>query len=393
MSEHRRALAAPAVAIGVVFLVNGLAYGSWVARLPEVREALDIDDATLGLTLLGAGVGGTVMSLVSGRIVDRVGSRHAVIATSVALSLLIPAVAVAPSAPVLFGALVAIGAIDGLTDVAQNSQALEVQARVARSILTRMHAAWSIGALIGGFAASRAAATEVSFTAHLTATAVVLAITTLLAGRRLLPSTRQSSAEAAASRPSLPRTRMALLFGVGVVAILAEIPPTEWASLLMAERFDLGPGDAGLGFVAFTVGMVAGRLGGDVVVDRIGAETARRGGSLLAAVGIAIVAISPGPAVAWLGLFVTGAGASTLFPLAIRRASDLSAGSSVGVAAFSSGTRAGMLAGSPVMGLISDAASRTVALVVIAGTAALVSAAIRLPGGTGERQDRQGYVP
>ena len=37
----------------------------------------------------------------------------------------------------------------------------------------------------------------------------------------------------------VPTARLALLFGVGVVAILAEIPPMEWGSLLMAERFDL----------------------------------------------------------------------------------------------------------------------------------------------------------
>ena len=370
---------APALAIGVMFLVNGIAFGSWVPRLPEVRDSLDIGDAALGLTLLGAGIGGTVMSLVSGRIVDRVGTRPAVVATSVALSLLIPLVAVAPSAPVLFAALLAIGAIDGLTDVAQNSQALEVQGRISRSILTRMHAAWSIGALSGGVVASLAAAAEVSFTGQLVATAVLLAVTTLVARRWLLPSVARSRHEVSAGRVRVPGARLALLFGMGMVAILAEMPPTEWASLLMAERFDLSVGAAGFGFVAFASGMVLGRLGGDVVVDRVGAERARRRSSLLAAAGIATVAVSPVPAVAWLGLLVAGAGASTLFPLTIRRASDMSIGSSMGVASFTSGTRAGMLAGSPLMGLLSETTTRTIALLAIAGSAALLSAAIRLP--------------
>jgi predicted MFS family arabinose efflux permease len=363
-----------------MFLVNGAAFGSWVPRLPEVRDSLDIGDAALGLTLVGAGIGGTVMSLVSGRIVDRVGSRPAVVATSVALSLLIPLVAVAPSAPVLFAALLMIGALDGLTDVAQNSQALEVQGRISRSILTRMHAAWSIGALSGGVVASVAAAADVSFTGQLVATAVLLAVTTLVARRWLLPSVARSRHEVSAGRVPVPGTRLVLLFGMGMVAILAEMPPTEWASLLMAERFDLSVGAAGFGFVAFASGMVLGRLGGDVVVDQVGAERARRGSSLLAAAGIATVAASPVPAVAWLGLLVAGAGASTLFPLTIRRASEMSVGSSMGVASFTSGTRAGMLAGSPLMGLLSETTTRTIALLAIAGSAALLSAAIRLPG-------------
>jgi hypothetical protein len=227
--------------------------------------------------------------------------------------------------------------------------------------------------------ASLAAAAEMSFTGQLVATAVLLAVTTLVARRWLLPSVALSRHEVSAARVPVPGARLALLFGMGMVAILAEMPPTEWASLLMAERFDLSVGAAGFGFVAFASGMVLGRLGGDVVVDRVGAERARRRSSLLAAAGIATVAVSPVPAVAWLGLLVAGAGASTLFPLTIRRASDMSVGSSMGVASFTSGTRAGMLAGSPLMGLLSETTTRTIALLAIAGSAALLSAAIRLP--------------
>src|SRR3546814_3371251 len=104
--QDRRPLLASVLAIGVMFFVNGFAFGSWVPRLPEIREALDISDAALGLTLLGAGIGGVILSGLSSRILERVGSRTAVVATSVALSLLIPGVAVAPSAIVLFVVLV-----------------------------------------------------------------------------------------------------------------------------------------------------------------------------------------------------------------------------------------------------------------------------------------------
>src|SRR3546814_10184296 len=76
--QDRRPLLASVLAIGVMFFVNGFAFGSWVPRLPEIREALDISDAALGLTLLGAGIGGVIMSGLSSRILERVGSRTAV---------------------------------------------------------------------------------------------------------------------------------------------------------------------------------------------------------------------------------------------------------------------------------------------------------------------------
>jgi predicted MFS family arabinose efflux permease len=369
------------VAIAAMFCVNGFTLGSWLPRLPEIRAALEVSDRALGLTLVGGSIGGLVMSLLSGRIVDRVGSRRATVSTSLALALLLPLIALAPNPVVLFTVLIAIGALDGVTDVAQNAQAIELQERTSRSIMSRMHATWSIGTLLGGLAASRSAAFGVPFELQLTVTAVALAGVALVAGTRLLDArVRMSSHDGASPAGHLARPLLITLFVMGGLATLAEMPPTEWASLLMAERFDLSVGAAGLGFVAFAAGMVAGRLGGDRVVDRVGSEATRRGGGLIGGAGIVVVALSPSPAIAWLGFLVAGAGLSALFPMAIVRIGELTGnGSSVAVAAFSSGARAGMLIGSPLMGALSQATTRTTALLVIATTAAWVSALVRLP--------------
>jgi MFS family permease len=367
-----------------MFFVNGVALGSWLPRLPEIRDALEVSDRSLGLTLVGGSVGGLVMSLLSGRIVDRVGSRRATVSTSLALAILLPLIAAAPNPIVLFTVLIAVGAVDGITDVAQNAQAIELQEMTSRSIMSRMHATWSIGTLLGGLVASRSAAFGVSFDVQLAVTAVALAGVALVAGPRLLDARVRMSPHGDGTPAShLPRRLLVVLFVMGTLAMLAEMPPTEWASLLMAERFDLGVGAAGLGFVAFAGGMVAGRLGGDLVVDRIGSEAMRRLGGCLGGTGIVIVAVSPVPPVAWLGFLVAGAGMSPLFPMAINRIGELTGnGSSVAVAAFSSGARAGMLIGSPLMGALSQATTRTIALLVIATTAAWVSGLVRLPAAT-----------
>src|SRR5690606_16977131 len=64
------------LAIGVLFFVNGATAASWLPRLPDVRDRLGISDAALGLTMVGMGVGGLAVSLLSGVIVDRFGSRR-----------------------------------------------------------------------------------------------------------------------------------------------------------------------------------------------------------------------------------------------------------------------------------------------------------------------------
>lgn len=373
-----------------MFFVNGALFASWVPRLPEIRESLTMSDSLLGLTLVGSGIGGLTMSFASGALVDRFGSRTATVVTSLVLSAALPLIAVAPAPAILFVILLAIGGFDGLTDVAMNTQALQLQRRVSRSILNRMHATWSIGTMAGGIAASVAAGAEIPLGVHLSVTSVVLVVATLGATPFLLPSgdrfEPEVDTEGRRVRPA--RLLLAGLFGIGVLGILVEMPPTEWSTLMMTERFDISAGVAGLGFVGFTGGMVIGRLTGDLLVDRFDPELVRRASAGAAAVGLLVACTGAVPAVTVAGLVVAGTGGAAMFPMSVRRAGDLVPGAA-GVAMFSAGARMGILIGPPLMGLLSDATSRSTALLVVGGSAALVTAAVRLPAAP----TRPGPVP
>ncbi len=382
MNETRRDGARSArVAISVVFLVNGVTFASWMPRLPEIQDRLGISDAALGITLVGAGVGGLAASGFSGRLVDRFGSRTMTLVTSAGLSMALPLMGIAPTALLVFCSLIVLGSLDGLTDVAMNAQAVELQRRVGRSIITRFHALWSAGAVTGGIIASRAAAAGISLRTQLLITAAVLVATTLIAARWLLPDRRAfEDAHEAAPPPGVgSRAIIGRLFLVGLAIALAEAPPNEWAALLMTDRFDLGPGAAGLGFVAVASGMLVGRVVGDHVTDRYGLERTRRGGAGLAAVGVLIATLVPSSITAGVGLFITGLGLSTLFPLLFRAASELTHGSHSGMAAFSSGARLGFLVASPLIGVLASGTSVAIAVLVVSGGAATTVALARLP--------------
>ena len=175
-----------------MFFVNGATFSSWVPRLPELQRELGISDGALGLTLVGMGLGGLASSAFSGWLVDRWGSRTMTVTTSAAMSLWLPILGLAPTAVLVFAALLVLGALDGLTDVAMNSQAVELQRRVHRSIITRFHAVWSAGAVVGGILASRAAAAGISLHVQLLVTGVALAALTLAASHFLLPDRRRT---------------------------------------------------------------------------------------------------------------------------------------------------------------------------------------------------------
>ncbi len=119
-----------------MFFVNGASAASWFPRLPEIRDRLGVSETGLGLTLVGIGLGGLLASIFSGAFVDRFGSRRMCVTTSVVLSALLPLVALAGRPLVLFPVLIAIGAFDGLTDVAMNSQAVDAQRARTRPIMS-----------------------------------------------------------------------------------------------------------------------------------------------------------------------------------------------------------------------------------------------------------------
>ena len=171
-----------------------------------------------------------------------------------------------------------------------------------------------------------------------------------------------------------------MLFLVGMAIALAELPPNDWSALLMTDRFDLSAGQAGLGYRRR--GRPACSSDGSSATTRQTASASsrtRRGGAALAAVGVLLAATAPHPLLAGCGLFVTGLGLSSLFPLLFRAASDLTHGSHSGMASFSSGARLGFLLASPLMGFVADATSVAVAMVLVAGVAAAAVAVSRLP--------------
>ncbi|MBC7372844.1 MAG: MFS transporter, partial [Frankiales bacterium] len=58
-------------AVALAFAVAGLAFASWISRLPAVRDALELDSGALGLLLLCLAAGAVVSLPLSGAVIAR----------------------------------------------------------------------------------------------------------------------------------------------------------------------------------------------------------------------------------------------------------------------------------------------------------------------------------
>jgi predicted MFS family arabinose efflux permease len=365
-------------AVTAVFAVNGATFASWLPRLPEIRDRLGIELDQLGLVLLGTGLGGLLASAAGGALVDRLGSRRSCIVSGITLSLGLPLVAGVDSAVALGLLLVALGAVDVLTDIGMNVQAAQVQRRASGSVVQRFHGAWSLGALGGAAVAGAAAGARVSLGWQLVVTALVLVTVLALAAPHL--SARDDPSEPTPAGGSSRRPLLALLAGVALAMAVVEGAPGEWAAVFNADVHEVRPGTASLGYLAFAAGMVAGRFGGDRATDRLGATQLFRAALLVAAAGILTVTTSPGVAVAVAGFGITGLGVSVLFPALYLRAADTpGVPSGLGLGVMSTGARFGFLVSPLLVGSVAAASSLRISLAGVVGVAVVVALALDLP--------------
>ena len=276
-------------AVTAIFLLNGLIFGAWAARIPAVRDRVGLSDGELGIVLACAAVGSILAMPIAGGRAARIGSRRATRAAFALVCLATGLIALAPSLPVLCLLAFFYGASMGSLDVTMNAHGVAVERRYGRSILASFHAAFSIGGLAGGVIGAVCAGIGLDVRVQLALVAVVSAAVGLTWSRRFLGGDADAigHAEPVFVRP--PRRLLAL----GVLAfacLLIEGASADWSAVYLRDELGTTAAMAAIGFTAFSVTMTLGRVFGDRLVDHFGPEAVVRAGGGIAAVGFGLAA-------------------------------------------------------------------------------------------------------
>ena len=361
-------------AVAAVFAINGVLFGSWAARIPAVRDRVGAGDGQLGLVLACIAVGAVIAMPVAGALAARLGSRRATRGALVAYCAAIAGVALAPSLPALCLAALTVGACAGALDVTMNAHGVAVEARYGRPILAGFHAAFSAGGLVGSALGAVAAAAGVDVRAHLAAAALAGLAIGLVWSRRFLPGGVDAVAH---DEPVLVRPPRALL-PLGILAfsgLLVEGAAADWSAVYLRDELGAGAGTAALGFTAFSVTMVLGRLAGDRLVERFGPAALVRAGGTLAAGGFAVALVVAQPAAAYFGLACLGAGLASIVPIVFRAGGAVPGiAPGLALAAVSTTGYLGFMVGPPLIGALAELTGLPTALWVLVALGVAVAA-------------------
>lgn len=372
--------------MAVQFFINGSVVGSVLPRLPEIRDRIGSDVASLGLVFTLASLGGLLGSAVCSPIIERVGSKKAMVGGGLALTATLFLTAAARSPAVLWVALTLWLFFDVLADVGMNMQGSAISARRSVPVMNRLHGLWSLGTVLGGGLASVLAAVELDLQIHLSLVAVTLIAGMFFVAPGLLPEAEirpETDTEASGDTSVPPRVSARstlVIFGLlGAMAMTMEQISGDWAALRLTDDLDETAGIAALGFVAYTVGMTTGRFAGDSMLGFVGEHRMIRFGAALNGVGLAIAfLIDAFPAVI-IGLVLAGLGNSVIFPMLYDQAAKAPGKAGAGLGAMVGGSRVGALIAPVTVGALAatDALSIGQAVAIVTIPCAVVVIAVR----------------
>lgn len=383
-SPDDRAAGRAHAATAVVFLVNGALIGSWVPRIPAIRDHVGATTGPLGVALLGIALGALASKQLAGPLVARFGSapitRLGIAASCAAL----PLSALAGSVVTLGLALIALGAAMGVLDVAMNAHAVALEARRGRAILSSLHGSYSVGGLAGAALGGWAGHAGLAPLPHLALAGAVLAAVALAASAALLPPgpERAPAARRQGGFSALPRDHRIAIVALGIVALCGmagEGAAGDWSAIYLRDDLGAGPGLASAGYAAYSIAMACGRFLGDRAVTAWGGLAVLRRGLALAGGGFALGLVARDPRAAIAGLAALGLGLSVVVPVVFSTAGRIGErrlGPTIGVVSSIAG--AGMFASPPLIGGIAELTGLPVALGLVSALAFTGIALLRL---------------
>jgi predicted MFS family arabinose efflux permease len=265
----------------------------------------------------------------------------------------------------------------GIVDVPLNVDGASIEGKRGRSVLPRLHAAFSVGALSGAAIGTLCIALSVDILTQmiiLCSTQMILPIVV----RRFVPQhtgQEEHHKNAEVEKPekiNLFKDKRIMFLGIGILCItLAEGAAVDWLALTVVKDFGESATNAGIAFAIFNLTMTITRFFGGNISDRFGRRNTLQVMAIIGAVGVLMMIFGTSVIFAWIGAALWGIGSALGFPLFISEAGE-GENATRRVALITVFGYIAFLVGPPTLGLVAEFTGLRAMLYLIAG--ALLSA-------------------
>ena len=343
-------------AVNIMFFVNGFLYTNLVSRLPKIQDMYALSNGELGMTLMAASIGAVLAMPFTGWLISLYGSKKLTWLAGFVFCLIIPIIPLL-SFPLLLGIVFfLLGIKTGVMDVSMNAQAVLVEEKKGKPIMSSFHAVFSAGMMLGAGCGALFVKLNSPLFTHFLVVAILCGLFIFWGRLHLLEDKREKST----SDKSSPAFRLPSrsLLGIGLIAfccMMGEGAMADWSTIYLEKVVKSGEANAPLGLAAFSLAMMLGRFGGDWMRARMGDRRLMLIASWVAIAGLSLALGWMATTPVIVGLFFTGIGLATIVPIAYSTAgksNELSPGA--GIAMVTTIGYSGFLFGPPVIGFMAD---------------------------------------
>ena len=248
-----------------LFLAQGLCFASWASRLPDIKKDFKVESYLhYGLLMFLLPIGKFVAIPIVGFLLPRIGSKKTVLISIIGYALSLFVVSIVPGITGLGITLFLFGTCWNMTDIALNTQAIEVERIYGNPIIATFHAGWSLAAVIGAVIGYAMINLKVSTFQHfsvicIVAIAIILFNYKYLQNPEITPEKKEEEIKEKSKKWKLPEILLIQLGIVWLLALIVENTMFEWSDVYFQSVIK-APESLQVGFLVFMVMMFAGRM-------------------------------------------------------------------------------------------------------------------------------------
>ncbi|MFK0292124.1 MFS transporter [Streptomyces sp. NPDC090442] len=364
------------IALALSFFVQGAVFALLVTRIPAVQVRYGISDALLPAFLAAVPVLAGVGSVATEHLVRRVRPGTVLRSVQPVVCLALLAVGAVGSLAQVAVALAVFGLMVGALDASMNMLGVSLQRAYGRSIMLGFHAAYSLGGIVGASLAWVGAHGKLSLVLLYGPVVAVFVPLSVVIGRWFVDGDdgrvagRSGEAGGAAIMAPVAMRLLLPLCLVMAFAYIGDSTVSNWSAKYLQDVLGSSEQLATVPYNVYMVTTLLGRAVGDLGVRRFGPVAVVRTGTVVAAAGFVVVATAPGAWVGMAGFTLLGLGLCVIVPQTFAAAGRYAVerhgpgASDATIARLNIFNYVGFLIGSPLVGVLGDAWSYRGAMLV-----------------------------
>ncbi len=256
--------------------------------------------------------------------------------------------------------LFSFGFFSSLLNIAVNTQAAGVESTYDKPIMASFHGMWSLAGFAGAAIGTLMMGLVISPACHFFLIFIFMLVIIGLSSSNLLKN--DSGQNSGGLKFVMPDKGLLKLGTIAFCSLICEGTMFDWSGVYFLKVVEAEPAWVGAGYTAYMIAMASGRFMADWLTHKAGVQRVLQLSGALTVIGLIIVVVLPQQITAIVGCLVIGLGVSSVVPLAYSTASkSKTMPASQALSTVTTIGFFGLLAGPPLVGLISGATNLRIA--------------------------------